>query len=323
MDGRFSIREITSLKSETKEVIKAEGLTKSFDGFTAVNNISFAAEEGECFGLLGPNGAGKTTTLRMFYGMSPPGGGSLQVMGYNVANQMVEIKKRIGVVPQENNLDPDLNILENLLLYAMYYDIPKKEAELKARELLDFVNLWEKRSERVDKLSGGMKRRLVIARALINQPRLLILDEPTTGLDPQSRHLLWEKLKELKSQGITQVLTTHYMEEAYQLCDRIVIMNEGKIIEQGNPRTLVEEKVSKEVIELRLPKEVHDKILNELKGDLKEWESLKETLILYPFQAERTMARIKEVCIPPCEITLRQGNLEDVFLKAAGRKINE
>ncbi len=310
------------MKSEAKEVIKAEGLTKSFDGFTAVDKISFAVEEGECFGLLGPNGAGKTTTLRMFYGMSPPGGGSLQVMGYNVVNQMVEIKKRIGVVPQENNLDPDLNILENLLLYAMYYDIPKKEAESRTRELLDFVSLWEKRTERVEKLSGGMKRRLVIARALINQPRLLILDEPTTGLDPQSRHLLWEKLKELKSQGITQVLTTHYMEEAYQLCDRIIIMNEGKIIEQGNPRTLVKEKVTRDVIELRLPQESHEAILKDLKTVLKDWESLKESLILYPFEGERAVTRIKEIC-PPCEITLRQGNLEDVFLKAAGRRINE
>lgn len=303
-------------------VIEAQNLVKTFNGFTAVAGVSFSVKKGECFGFLGPNGAGKTTTLRMIYGMSPPRSGSLSVLGFDAFTRMAEIKSRIGVVPQDNNLDPDLNVLENLLLYAMYFDVPKKEAQSRAQELLGFVNLWDKRAEKVDKLSGGMKRRLIIARALINQPQLLILDEPTTGLDPQSRHLLWEKLRELKSQGITQLLTTHYMEEAYQLCDRIIIMDQGKIIEEGNPRTLVEEKVTKEVIELSLPQEAHEKILGQLKSGLKDWESLQETLLLYPMEVEATISRIKEVC-PPCEMTLRQGNLEDLFLRAAGRRINE
>lgn len=223
----------------TQPVVTARDLVKRYNGFTAVNGISFDVKKGECFGFLGPNGAGKTTTMRMIYGFSAPTEGSLEVFGLPVARNTRAIKGRIGIAPQEISLDPDLLVLQNLLIYASYFDIPSQEAKKRADELLSFFHLLDKKNEKLDHLSGGMKRRLLVARALINRPEVLVLDEPTTGLDPQSRHMMWERVRDLKSQGVTTILTTHYMEEAEQLCDRIVLIDHGKIVEEGSPKNLM------------------------------------------------------------------------------------
>ncbi len=222
-----------------QELIEATNLVKRYGPVLAVDHISFHVRKGECLGFLGPNGAGKTTTLRMLRGYAPPTEGSLQVFGLSLEKAPREIKRRMGVVPQENSLDPELTVLQNLLVYARYFDLPKKEARSRAEELLNFFHLKEKANGEPDRLSGGMVRRLLIARALINRPEVLSLDEPTTGLDPQARHLMWDRLKELRRQGVTTVLTTHYMEEAAELCDRILVMDLGKIIEEGTPKALV------------------------------------------------------------------------------------
>lgn len=220
-------------------LIVGKNLVKKFGALTAVDGISFEVRPGDCFGFLGPNGAGKTTTMKMIFGFSPMTAGRLTVFGLSVSDHPREIKRRIGVVPQENSLDPDLTVLQNLMMYARYFDLPKKQARERAEELLEFFHLQEKTADRIDRLSGGMKRRLLIARALINRPELLILDEPTTGLDPQSRHVMWDRLQGLKRQGVTTVLTTHYMEEAAQLCDRLVVIDFGKVMEEGGPDELV------------------------------------------------------------------------------------
>lgn len=222
-------------------VIVAEDLKKQFGELVAVDSVSFTVDEGEVFGFLGPNGAGKTTTMKMIQCVSPKTGGKLEVFGMDVSTDQREIKKLLGVVPQENNLDPDFTVYDNLMVYSRYFDIHRARAEQVIEELLDFVQLREKKDTLIEQLSGGMKRRLILARALINMPRLLILDEPTIGLDPQARHLIWDKLKSLQSQGITIVLTTHYLEEAARLCDRLVIMDYGKIIVEGKPDELVKE----------------------------------------------------------------------------------
>ncbi len=220
-------------------IIQASNLVKKYGDLVAVNGISFQVRRGECFGFLGPNGAGKTTTMRMIYGFSPLTSGSLNVFDLPVDQKMREIKRRIGIAPQEFSLDPDLTVVQNLMMYARYFDIPKKVARQSAEDLLNFFQLKEKRKEKIDRLSGGMKRRLLIARSLINRPELLVLDEPTTGLDPQSRHIMWERFRSLRDQGVTTVLTSHYMEEASELCDRIVVIDFGRIIEEGRPEDLV------------------------------------------------------------------------------------
>jgi lipooligosaccharide transport system ATP-binding protein len=222
-----------------ESIVDAKNLVKRYDGFTAVDGISFDVKKGECFGFLGPNGAGKTTTMRMIYGFSAPTSGDLNVFGVPVTENTRAIKRRVGIAPQELSLDPDLLVLQNLLIYASYFDIPKKEARRRADELLEFFHLKEKKGEKLDHLSGGMKRRLLVARALINKPEVLVLDEPTTGLDPQSRHDMWERVRDLKKQGVTTILTTHYMEEAEELCDRIVLIDHGKIVEEGRPSDLI------------------------------------------------------------------------------------
>ncbi|MDO8462076.1 MAG: ABC transporter ATP-binding protein [Deltaproteobacteria bacterium] len=222
-------------------IISASQIVKKFNGLTAaVDGVSFSIEKGKCFGFLGPNGAGKTTLMRMIYCFSPRSSGTMTVFGRDPLREPRSIKQRIGVAPQEDSLDPDLTVIQNLEMYARYFDIPKTVVQQRAERLLDFFQLKEKVRSKIDKLSGGMKRRLIIARALINEPELLVLDEPTTGLDPQARHAIWAKLEELKSQGVTLVLTTHYMEEAARLCDELVIMDLGKIIEKGSPAELVE-----------------------------------------------------------------------------------
>lgn len=221
-------------------VIEASHLIKEYGSLIAVNGISFQVRRGECFGFLGPNGAGKTTTMRMIYGFSPMTSGELTVLGHSVQNNLRQIKKKIGVAPQEMSLDPDLTVIQNLLIFAKYFDLPKGEAIERAFRLLHFFHLEEKKGDKIDQISGGMKRRLLIARALINQPEILILDEPTTGLDPQTRHVMWDRVSSLREEGVTTVLTTHYMEEAEALCDRIVIIDFGKIVEEGRPGELVQ-----------------------------------------------------------------------------------
>lgn len=233
----------------TLDVVAAEDLVKEYDGLQAVRGINFRIKARECFGFLGPNGAGKTSTVKMIYGLSPVSAGKLTVLGMDVRTKIRDIKRRLGVVPQENNLDPDLKVLQNLLVYASFFNISGSEARNRAQELLEFFGLADKAKERVESLSGGMKRRLTIARALINKPDLLILDEPTTGLDPQARHMVWQRLRQLKEQGVTLILTTHYMEEASQLCDRLVIMDRGEILVEGNPHQLVSEQAGEEIVE--------------------------------------------------------------------------
>ncbi|WP_341473971.1 ABC transporter ATP-binding protein [Desulfofundulus thermobenzoicus] len=235
------------------DVVVAEKLTKEFNGRAAVRGIDFAVRARECFGFLGPNGAGKTTTVNMICCFSPVTSGRLTVLGMDVRKHPRQIKSRLGVVPQENNLDPDLKVLQNLLVYAGYFRLPAADARPRAMELLEFFDLADRAGERVDRLSGGMKRRLTIARALINNPEVVVLDEPTTGLDPQARHLVWQRLRRLKERGVTLLLTTHYLEEASQLCDRLVIMDQGEILEEGDPRGLVSRHIGREVVEVGLP----------------------------------------------------------------------
>ena len=312
----------------SSSVIFASNLRKNFNSFEAVRGVDFQIAKGECFGFLGPNGAGKTSTMRMIYCFSPLTSGSLRVLGHDVSTQPRQIKARLGVVPQEDNLDPDLTVRQNLLLYATYFDIPKEEAKRRTEELLDFVSLQEKSNQKIDKLSGGMKRRLLIARALINKPEVMILDEPTTGLDPQARHLIWGKLRALKASGVTMVLTTHYMEEAQRLCDRLVIMDKGKILTEGSPEALVEKYVGKEVLELRashsILKQWKDKIDGQKKANPKsqETELVGDTLYVMIREKDVNLIEIYPE-IKALDLHLRPASLEDVFLKLAGRELRE
>ena len=235
-----------------KKIVEAKNLSKKYGNYVAVDGLSFSVLEGECFGLLGPNGAGKTTVVRTVHCFFPITAGELRVMGLDVKTDKKRIKADLGVVPQEENFDPDLTVLENLTVYARYFDIKKQTARKRADSLLRYLQLEEKQANRIDELSAGLKRRLLIVRALINEPKLLILDEPTIGLDPQVRHLIWEKLSQLKKQGVTQILTTHYMEEAAELCDRVAVMDKGKILKIDKPRSLIREEVGKEVVEIKL-----------------------------------------------------------------------
>lgn len=233
-----------------ESIVLAENLTKKFGDFTAVDSVSFGVNKGVLFGFLGPNGAGKTTTMRMIYCVSPKTSGKLKVAGIDVDKNPRRIKEVIGVVPQENNLDPDFTVFENLMVYSRYFSIPKVEARKRAQELLEFFQLDEKKDVIIERLSTGMKRRLILARALLNNPRILVLDEPTVGLDPQARHMIWQRLRELRAEGVTILLTTHYMEEAEELCDHLVIIDNGKIIAEGKPRSLVEKHIEGDVLEI-------------------------------------------------------------------------
>lgn len=298
--------------------IKAEKLTKRFDGFTAVDSIDFEVYEGECFGFLGPNGAGKTSTIRMIICASPLSGGSLKVKGLDVEDHSREIKMMLGVSPQENNLDPDFTVLENLLVYARYFDIKKGEAKRIAMELLEFTELMEKKDVLIEKLSGGMKRRLLIARALINRPKILILDEPTTGLDPQARHLIWERLRKLREGGTTVLLTTHYMEEAHQLCDRLVIMDHGRILVNGTPEELIKKYIGKDVLEL-VSKEDLMPYFQE-KG--LEVERFYDKLYVFVDEPEEILSSVRKKFEVESSL-IRRATLEDVFLKLTGRGLRE
>jgi len=300
-------------------VIDATHLVKRYNGLTAVDDLSFSVAPGEFFGLLGPNGAGKTTTIRMLYGFSPITGGQLKVFGKDIVRNRRAIKARIGVCQQDNTLDPDLSVEQNLLIFAGYFGIPVTEARRRARELLAFFALKHKKDAKVMELSGGMARRLILARALINQPDLLILDEPTTGLDPQSRHQVWEKLDALKQRGLTVLMTTHYMEEAAQLCDRLVIVDHGKILVNGTPTELIARHVGGSVIEIEGPDQALRDYIAE--NDV-ACDDLGPKLIVYTTEDSPMNTTIRErFCSARC--TFRSSSLEDVFLRLTGRELRE
>lgn len=299
-------------------VIVAENLVKRFGEFTAVDGVSFSVDEGEVFGFLGPNGAGKTTAMKMIQCVSPRTGGRLEVFGMDAALHMREIKQFLGVVPQENNLDPDFTVFENLLVYSRYFDIPPAGAREVIYQLLDFVQLKEKKDVMIEQLSGGMKRRLILARALINSPRLLILDEPTVGLDPQARHLIWDKLKSLKSRNVTIVLTTHYLDEAAQLCDRLVIMDYGRILLEGKPDEIVKEKIGNYIVETGNTPAVTACLDNKGVG----YEVMGDTIQVYTSDPQEITSYLLKEC-ELGKITARSATLEDVFLKLTGKKLRE
>jgi lipooligosaccharide transport system ATP-binding protein len=300
-------------------VIEAVGLTKTFNGLTAVGGISFAVEPGECFGILGPNGAGKTTTIRMLYGFSPMTGGSLQVLGLPLPERLREIKYRIGVCQQENSLDPDLSVVENLELFASYFDIPRPERRRRASELLRFIALEGRRDSPVAELSGGMLRRLVLARSLINRPDLLILDEPTTGLDPQSRHVFWERLESLRSRGLTILLTSHYMDEAQRLCDRLIIMDRGAIIACGSPAELIRLHTGEQVLEITGPAQ---ELAGLLEGQGHELRRSENRLVIYRADVTDMQRALSGLCRDG-GCSLRRATLEDVFLKLTGKELSQ
>ena len=307
-----------------ESTLVARGLKKSYSGFEAVKGVDFRVSGGECFGFLGPNGAGKTTTMKMIYGAVIPTGGELAVAGLDVYHHEREIKRRIGVVPQENNLDDELKVEENLLIYGRYYDLPKKLVLRRAEELLDFVQLSEKVDARVEQLSGGMKRRLLIARALINDPEIVVLDEPTTGLDPQARHLVWDRLRALTAEGKTLVLTTHYMEEAARLCDRLVIMEGGRIIAGGTPKELIEEHVSPQVLEFRASHDAIEALLPAVESIAEAVERTgDEVLLAYTEDADALLDDVRNTGVEVENTVHRQAGLEDVFLRLTGRSLIE
>jgi lipooligosaccharide transport system ATP-binding protein len=314
--------ELIGNRSRTSTLV-ARDLKKSYDGFDAVKGVNFEVRRGECFGFLGPNGAGKTTTMKMIYGAVIPTSGELDVAGLDVRRCEREIKRRIGVVPQENNLDDELKVKENLLVYGRYYDLPRKLALQRAGELLDFVQLTEKAESKVEQLSGGMKRRLLIARALINDPEIVVLDEPTTGLDPQARHLVWERLRELTAEGKTLLLTTHYMEEAARLCDRLVIMEGGLIIAKGSPRELVEEHVSPHVLEFRARPEDLERLRPIVEAASDAVERSGEALLAFTADGEALMEEVRAARMEVENTVYRQAGLEDVFLRLTGRRLIE
>ncbi|HBT82730.1 MAG: ABC transporter [Desulfuromonadales bacterium GWD2_61_12] len=300
-------------------MIVATSLRKAFGKLRAVDDITFSVSPGECFGILGPNGAGKTTTIRMLFGFTPKSAGRLQLFGLDIDQHLRQVKARIGVCPQENNLDPDLSVRQNLEMYARYFDIPPPLARRRADQLLSFIALEHRQNARIGELSGGMLRRLVLARALINEPELLILDEPTTGLDPQSRHQLWNRVEALKARGLTVLLTTHYMDEAARLCDRLMIVDQGKILVEGTPLQLIHDHVGAEIIEVASPN-----------ADLRAfvdrsgtpYEDLGHRLIIYASGgAEYYHTLSREFCQSAC--MLRPATLEDVFLRLTGRELRE
>jgi lipooligosaccharide transport system ATP-binding protein len=304
-------------------LIVARGLSKKFDSLVAVDGIDFEVRRGEVFGFLGPNGAGKTSTMRMIGCTSPRSGGSLMVMGMDPASQAPLIKARIGVVPQIDNLDIELTVRENLEMYARYFDVPRAVATERIDELLDFVQLSHRSSDKVEPLSGGMKRRLTIARGLVNQPDLMLLDEPTTGLDPQARHLVWERLYRLKQRGVTLVVTTHYMDEAEQLCDRLVVMDKAQIVAEGSPRELIDRYSTREVVELRLSDDAREVLRASPDGLAERVEWLPDRVLLYTEAGEATLATITGAGIHPESALVRRASLEDVFLTITGRSLIE
>ena len=310
-------------QSPESALIHARGLTKQFAELTAVDAVDFDVAPGEAFGFLGPNGAGKTSTMRMIGCVSPVTEGTLRVLGMDPARDGPRIRARIGVVPQSDTLDMELTVRENLLIYGRYFDLSHKEAGRRADELLEFVQLDERAKDQVEPLSGGMKRRLTIARSLINEPDLLLLDEPTTGLDPQARHLLWDKLYRLKQRGVTLALTTHYMDEAEQLCDRLVVMDKARIVAEGSPRELIEQYSTREVLELRFRPEVQETLDGQLDGLADRIEHLPDRLLLYTADGEAAVAEVHRRGVELESSLIRRSTLEDVFLRLTGRTLIE
>ena len=304
-----------------RSAIIAKDLTKRFGDFTAVKGISFEIGEGECFGFLGPNGAGKTTTVKMIHCVSPISSGEVFVFNEKATINNRKIKAVTGVIPQEINLDADLTVFENLLVFAKFFDLSAAEARRRIAELLEFVELTTKRDNTIHELSTGMKRRLLIARALLNKPKLIIADEPTTGLDPQARHLIWQRLRLLKKQGVTIVLTTQYMEEAEQLCDRLIVMHEGRILKEGIPATLIDKEIGREVVEIRITSERDEELVRLLGEASCGHERAGDTLYFYFCDGHEAMKRLADLDIP--SVLHRPATLEDVFLKLTGRSLIE
>jgi lipooligosaccharide transport system ATP-binding protein len=304
-------------------LVSASNLTKRFGDFTAVDGIDFEISKGEVFGFLGPNGAGKSSTMRMIGAVSPLTSGSLTVFGLDPDRDGAKIRARLGVVPQENMLDEELRVSDNLYIYGRYFDMSRRELSRKIPELLEFSQLMEKKDEKVDALSGGMKRRLSIARSLINSPDLVLLDEPTTGLDPQARHVLWEKLYELKSQGATLIITTHYMDEAEQLCDRLVVMDNGMIVAEGSPQGLIREHATKEVLEVRLRDGDRETAAPLLERISTRMDDLADRTLLHVDNADAALSALTDAGCLPLSSLPRRSSLEDVFLRLTGRTLND
>ena len=302
-------------------LIRARGLTKRFGSFVAVDGIDFDVAPGESFGFLGPNGAGKTSTMRMIGSVSPVTEGILTVLGMDPRIDGPLIRARLGVVPQEDTLDLELTVQENLLIYGRYFGLSRPVIRERAARLLDFVQLAERADSKVEPLSGGMKRRLTIARSLINEPDLMLLDEPTTGLDPQARHALWDRLFRLKQQGVTLFLTTHYMDEAEQLCDRLVVMDKGKIAAEGSPRELIERYSTREVVELRFGPGEHEDMAGKVEGLAERVEVLPDRLLLYTEDGDASTAGVHQRGLTPVSMLARRSTLEDVFLRLTGRTL--
>jgi lipooligosaccharide transport system ATP-binding protein len=310
--------------SEAEVLVRARGLIKRFGSFTAVDDIDFDLYRGEAFGFLGPNGAGKSSTMRMIGCVSPPTAGELRILGGDPVRDGSAIRARLGVVPQEDTLDVELTVLENLLVYGRYFGLPGKLIKERTEQLLEFVQLADRGKDKVDPLSGGMKRRLTIARSLINDPDILILDEPTTGLDPQARHVVWDRLFRLKQRGVTLILTTHYMDEAEQLCDRLVVMDHGKFAAEGSPRDLIDRYCSPEVLELRFDPQIHDTAAEKLKDFSSErTEVLADRILLYVRDGDAALAMVREKGFEPLTTLVRRGTLEDVFLLLTGRRLED
>ena len=310
-----------AVQTPSRSLIHARGLVKRFGSFTAVDGIDFDVEPGEAFGFLGPNGAGKTSTMRMIGCVSPVSGGSLRVLGMDPAVDGARIRARLGVVPQADTLDLEISVEDNLFIYGRFFGLSRARARQRARELLEFVQLTDRARDDVEPLSGGMKRRLVIARGLVNEPDLLLLDEPTTGLDPQARHLVWDRLYRLKQRGVSQVLTTHYMDEAEQLCDRLVVMDKGRIVAAGSPRELIDRYSTREVLELRFPADARISLDGLPDGLAERVEVLPDRVLLYTADGETAIAGVHQRGLVPVSSLIRRSTLEDVFLRLTGRSL--
>lgn len=304
-------------------VIVASQLTKTYKDVAAVDGISFEVAPGESFGLLGPNGAGKSTTMRMVGAVSTRTSGTLTILGLDPNQHGPEIRSQLGVVPQTDNLDQEIRVRDNLIVYGRYFGIPRSQIAARADELLEFAQLSDRAKDKVDELSGGMKRRLTIARALVNDPRILLLDEPTTGLDPQARHILWDRLFRLKEQGTTLVLTTHYMDEAEQLCDRLVVVDKGTIMAQGSPAELIREYSSREVLEVRFGSDRNAAVAETLAGAGDRVEVLPDRILIYSSNGEAELVKITQAGLEPITSLVRRSSLEDVFLRLTGRTLIE
>jgi lipooligosaccharide transport system ATP-binding protein len=307
-------------------LVHARGLVKRFGELVAVDGVDFDVERGEAFGFLGPNGAGKTSTMRMIGCVSPPSGGTLSILGLDPVTRGADIRARLGVVPQQDTLDMELTVRENIIIYGRYFGLPRADLGRRADELIDFVQLNDRAHDKVEPLSGGMKRRLTIARSLVNDPEVMLLDEPTTGLDPQARHTVWDRLFRLKQRGVTLILTTHYMDEAEQLCDRLVVMDKGTIAAEGSPLELIRRYSTREVVELRFrgenrPQEVATELTSRLDGFVRRLEPLPDRLLLYTDDGDATASHIHDLSLDPDSVLVRRSTLEDVFLHLTGRTL--